>query len=226
MASDSTSLSTLFALFPELQKEVDLASKEAVGRIAGPGFQHSKEQVIIAEVFFNKKSDLAENSRRELVALIKDAGSSRELKVRLKNWESPSTRGLSSLLPGPLLSLFRSKEWTAESIDEVVQKSRSMGDWVFLAGLQEKVLKEPLLQQLAQDVMEEVYAHLQAFMRHRLPRLRSRAQDIKRKVMHRQVEAGANDQEQKRRILSRNDWFDEIKMAQAQANPGYVLCYP
>jgi len=213
-------------LFPELQKELDLVFKEAVGRISKPGFQHSKEQVIIAEVFFNKKSDLAENDRRELVALIKAAGSSRELKGHLRNWESPSSGGLSSFLPGSLLSLFHSKEWTSESIDEAVRKSRDIGDWVFLTGLQEKVLKEPLLQQLAQDVMAEAYAHLQAFMRHRLPRLYSRAQDIKQKRMYHQVEAEANDQDQKRRKSSRNDWFDEIKIAQAQANPGYVLCYP
>lgn len=224
LASDSTGLETLLALFPELQKELDLAFKEAVGKVSRPKFQHSKEQVIIAEVFFNKKSDLAENDRRELIALIKDAGSSKELKGRLRNWDSPSG-GLSYFLPGPLLSLFRSKEWTSECIDEAVRKSRDIGDWVFLTGLQEKVLREPLLQQLAQDVMGEAYAHLQAFMRHRLPKLYLRAQDIKRKRMYYQVNAEANDQDQKRRRSSRNDWIDEINLAQAQADPGYVSCY-
>ena len=217
-------------MFPELHRELDLVFKDAVGRITKPGFQHSKERVIIAEVFFNKKPDLAENDRRELVALIKDAGSSKELKTRLRNWESPSTGGLSSFLPVSLFSgfgsLFHLKEWTSDSINEAVGRSRDIPDRVFLATLQEKVSKEPLLEQLAQDVVVEAHAHLREFLRQRLPRFYSCAHDIKQRRMHYQVEAEANDQDQKRRESSRNDWFDEIKMAQAQANPGYVFCCP
>ena len=227
MASDSTSLVTLLALFPELRRELDLTFKDAVGRIAKPSFQHSKERVIIAEVFFNKKPDLLENDRKELVALIKDAGDFKELKARLKNWESPSSGGLSSLLPDSLLSGFGLwKEWTSGGITEAVQKSKGIQDWVFLGALQEKVSKEPLLKQLVQDVVVEAHAHLREFMRQRLPRLYSCAYDIKRRRMYYQVDAEAHDQDQKKRKSSRNDWFDEIKMAQAQVNPGYVLCCP
>lgn len=178
MALDSTSLVNLLALFPELHKELDLTFKDVISRITKPGFQHSKERVFIAEAFFNKKPDLAENDQRE---------------------------------------------WTLENINEAVQKSRDIEDWTFLAALQEKVSKEPLLNQLAQDVVVEAHTHLQELMRQQLPRLYSCAYDIKRKKMYHQIKAEANSQDQKRRKLSRDYWFDEIKMAQAQANPGYFL---
>ena len=210
------------ALFPDLQNELDLAFEEATGRITRSGFQRSKEKVIIVEVFFDKKPDLAENDRRELVALVKEIGGSKELKARLKNWESPSTGLLSSLLSG-FTSFFSLKEWTSGSIKEAVRQSKDTLDWVFLAALQEKVSKEPLLNQLAQDVVVEAHTHLQELMRQQLPRLYSRAYDIKQKKMYHQIEAEANSQDQKRRKLSRDYWFDEIKMAQAQANPGYFL---
>ena len=209
-------------MFPEIHKELDHTFKDAVGRITRPGFQHLKEQVIIAEVFFSKKPDLAENDRREIVALIKDAGSSKELKACLRNWES-STGGLSSFLPR---SLFLLKEWISDGIDEAVQKSKEIQDFAFLGALQEKVLKEPLPNQLAQDVVAEAHAHLQGFIRWQLPRLYSSVHDIKQRKMYHQVEAEANDQDRKRREALRNDLFDKIKTTQAWANPGYVLCSP
>jgi len=176
LASDSTILVNLLALFPELHKELDLTFEDAVGRITKPGFQHSKERVLIAEVLFNKP-DLAENDQRE---------------------------------------------WTLGSINEAVQRSKDIQDWVFLAALQEKVSREPLLKQLAQDVVVEAHAHLQELMREQLPRLYSHAHNIKQKRMYHQIEVEANDQDQKRRRSSRNVLFNEIKVAQAQANPGYV----
>jgi len=180
LASDSTILANLLALFPELHKELDLTFKDAVGRITKPGFQHSKERVFIAEVLFNKP-DLVENDQRE---------------------------------------------WTLVGINEAVQRSKDIQDWAFLAALPEKVSKEPLLKQLAQDVVVEAHAHLQEFMRQRLPRLYSHVHDIKQKRLYHQIEVEANDQDQKRRQSSRNDWFNEIKMARAQANPGYVPYCP
>ena len=214
----------LLALFPDLQNELELAFKEATSRIARPGFQCSKEKVIIVEVFFDDKPGLADNERREVVALVKATGGSKELKGRLKDWESPQTGVLSSLLSG-FASFFHLKEWTSASINKAARKSRDTQDWVFLAALQEKVLKEPLLEQLAQDVMVEAHAHLCDFMKQRLPKLYSCAGNIKQRTMFHQVEAEANDQDQKRRALSRSDWFDGIKIAQAQVNPGYVLYY-
>lgn len=213
------------ALFPDLQNELDLAFEEATGRITRSGFQRSKEKVIIVEVFFDKKPDLAENDRRELVALVKEIGGSKELKARLKNWESPSTGLLSSLLSG-FTSFFSLKEWTSGSIKEAVCQSKDTLDWVFLAALQEKVLKEPLLEQLAQDAVMEAHAHLHDFIKQRLPRFYSRAAGIRWRTVFHQVEAEVNDQDQKRRASSRSDWFDGIKKAQAQVNLGYVLYYP
>ena len=230
MASDSTSLGHLLALFPEIHKELDRTFKDAVGRISRPGFQHSKEQVIIAEVFFSKKPDLAENDRREILALIKDAGTSRELKTRLRNWESSSTGGLSSFLPRSLVSgftsLFLLKEWTSDGINEAGRKSREIQDFEFLGALHEKVSREPLLNQLARDVVAEAHGHLREFMRQRLPRLYSSVHDIKRRRMYHHIEAEANDQDQKRRESLRNDLFDEIKTTQARENSGYVSCSP
>lgn len=82
--------------------------------------------------------------------------------------------------------------------------------------------KEPLLERLAQDVVKEAHIHLQEFIRSRLPRLHSGAHDIMRGWTHHQVEAQEKDQDQKRRTLSRNVWFDAINMAQAPVVPGYV----
>ena len=214
----------LLAFFPELQRELDLAFKDAVGRVTKPSFQHSKERFIIAEVFFHKKSDLTENDRRELVVLIKDAGDSKELKACLRNWGSPSTGALPSLL-SRFTSLFNSKEWISDSINEATRKTRDIQDWAFITTLQEKVLKEPFLQQLAQEVMTETYAYLREFMKKQLPKLYLRAYNIKQKRMYHQVEAEAKDQDQKRRASSRRSWFNEINMVQTQVTQGYALYY-
>jgi len=224
LASDSTSLANLLAFFPGLDKELDLAFKDAVGRVFRPNFQHSKEQVILAEVFFKKKPDLTEDDRRKLVDLIKGAGGFKELKARLKSWGSSSTGGLTALWSG-FTSLFFSKEWTSESINEATEKSRAIKDFEFLAALQDKVSREPLLGQLTQNVMTEVHAHFQDFMKQRLPKLYFYAQNIKQKAMYHQVEAEATNQDQQMRMASRSNFFDDVKMAQAQANPGCVLHY-
>lgn len=220
MASDSASIAHLLALFPQLDSELDSALKDAVGRIPASSFQRSKERVIIAEFFFHKSPDLSASDRRKLVDLIEDAGDAKELKARLKVWESPTAGGLSSLWSG-LTSLFKPKETTSD-ITEAARKSKDTNDREFLVALEEKVSKEPLLEQLAQDVVKEAHTHLQGFIRSRLQRLHSRAYDIKRGRMHHQVEVEVNDQDQKRRALLREEWFDEVKMAQAQVAPGYV----
>lgn len=222
MASDSNGLANILAFLPELHKELDLASKDAVGKIFKPSFQRSKERLIIAEALFNKEPDLTENDQKELVALVKDAGSSKELKACLKDWESPPAGALSFF--SRLISLFAGKEWTSDSIDEAVQKSRDLQDRVFLTDLQGKVSKNPLLEPLVQDTVTEAHAHLQEFMRQRLPRLYSHAHNIRQKAMHRQVEAEMSNQDQKRRVVLRSGWFDDIKMAQTQVNPGYIFC--
>ena len=184
-----------------------------MSRVVKSGFQRSKERVIIAEVFFNKKPDLAEDDQRELIALIKDAGDLKELKGHLKNWESSSTGG-SSYLWTRLTSLLGSKEWTSECVDEAARKSKGIQDWAFLATLQGKVSREPLLEQLAQDVVTEAHTHFQDVMRQCLPKLYSRAHDIKQNMMYHQVEAEANDQDRKRSASLRSDWIDGIKLAQ------------
>jgi len=189
--------------------------------VASSTFQRSKERVAIAEAFFNKKPDLSENNRRELVALIKGLTDSKMLKNRLKDWESSSTGGSSSFF-SVLKSLFASQEQTSKNVDEAVRRSRDMGDREFLAALPEKVYKEPLLEELTQDVMKEAHRYFRDFMKQRLPRLYSRAHNIKQQTMYRQIELGVNEQDRKRRESSRSDWFNDIKMAQAQANPGCV----
>ena len=152
--------------------------------------------------------------------LIKDAGDAREFKARLKDWESPTEGGLSSIWSG-FTSFFFSKESTS-GINEAVRKGRDIKDREFLAALQEKVFKEPLLEQLAQDVVKEAQMHFQGFIRNQLPKLHSRAHEIMQGRMRHQVEAQEKDQDQKRRALSRNVWFDAINIAQAQVVPEYV----
>ena len=161
------------------------------------------------------------NDRGELVGLIKDAGDAKGLKAHLKDWESPTTGGQFSII-SRLTSFFGSKESTSANITEAAHKSKGIKDSEFLAALQEKVAKEPLLEQLVLDVVKEAHAHLQEFTRSQLPRLYSRVRGIQRQWSYHQVEAMENNQQQKRRALSRNVWFDEIRMAQAQVAPGYV----
>ena len=158
------------------------------------------------------------------MGLIEDAGDSKELKARLKDWESSTTGGLFSIFSW-LASFFGSKESASANITEAARKSKGIKDSEFLAALQEKVVKEPLLERLVLDVVKEAHGHLQEFTRSRLPRLYSRAHDIHRQWSYHQVEAMENNQEQKRRALSRNVWFDEIKTAQAQMAPGYVYMF-
>ena len=177
---------------------------------------------MIAEAFFNEKLDLTENHRRELVALIEDAGDLRTLKTRLKDWETP-TGGISSIL-STLKSLVVSKEQTSKAVDEAARRSKNTKDRQFLAALPGKVSKEPLLEQLAQDVVREAHVYFQEFMERHLHRLHSRAQDIKRQTMHYQVDLRAKDQDRERRMSSRSSWFEEIEMAQAQVDQGCVSC--
>ena len=208
-------------MFPKLHKELDIACEDGLGKVARSGFQHSKERVIIAEAFFNEKPNLTENHWRELVALIKDVGDLRTLKTYLKDWETPTGRMLS--LFSTLKSLV-SKEQISKAVDEATRQSKDTNDQEFLAALPEKVSKEPLLKLPAQDVMREVYVYFQEFMEWRLHKLYFRAHDIKQQAMHHQVDLMAKDQDQKRRMSSRSSLFEEIKMAQAQADQGYVSC--
>ena len=217
MAPDSINLANLLALYPELDRELDLAFKDAVCGVFRSSFQHSKEQVITAEVFFNKRPGLTKDDQSQLLDLIKGAGGFEELKARIKIWESPLTGGLSSF--------FVSNQWTSEIISEAYNKSMATKDFEFLVALPKKVLKEPLLEQLSWNVMTEAHAHFQDFRKQRLPKLYSSAQNIRQKAVYHQVEAEAKDQNQKRRVASRSKFFDEIEMAQTQANSGCVLYY-
>lgn len=157
------------------------------------------------------------------MTLIMDVGSSRMLKSRLKDWEGPA--GGSSWFSA-LKSLFTSKEQTSKIVDDAARRSRDMKDLAFLAALPEKVFKEPLLDQFAQEAVKDAHAHFREFMKQRLPWLYSRAHEIKQQAMYRQVELGEKNQDQERRASFRSDWVNEIKTAQAQGNPGCVLCYP
>jgi hypothetical protein len=68
-------------------------------RPAKPSLQRSKEQVIIAEVLLDKMApNLEEDDKKELVSLIKEAGTSKELKAYLKDWDLLPTGGSSSFL--------------------------------------------------------------------------------------------------------------------------------
>ena len=186
--------------------------------MAKSGFHVARDRIIIAETFF-EKPDLPRDHRRELVALIGDVGDLRTLKVRLKDWET-SAGGTSSILAS--LKSFFSKEQTSKTLEEAGRRSKDTKDRDFLAALQEKVSREPLLVQLAQDAVKEAHAYFREFMNQRLRRLYWHAHHIKQRVMYHQVELGVGEQDQKRRVSSRNDWFDEINVAQAQADPGYV----
>lgn len=187
------------------------------------GFQRSKERFIIAEVFF-KKPNLSEDDRRAVVALIEDAGDSKTLKARLKDWETP-TGGSSSFI-STFKSLFVSKEQTSLTVEEAVRRSRGTRDQEFLATLSNKVSDEPLLQQLAQDAVAEAHRYFREFMERSIPKLCFSAQNTGQKMMYRQVQLGAEEQDQKRRASLRSDWCNEIKLAQSQANTGYVVVSP
>ena len=226
MASDSTSPSNFLAFFPDIQKQLDITCKEVLGKVANPSFQYSKERVVIAETFFNENHHLSENDRREIIALIKDVGSSRMLRSRLKDWEGSAGGSSSWLSISTLKTLFTSKEQTSRIVDDAARRSRDIKDLDFLAALPEMVFREPLLEQFAQEALKDAHAYFREFMRQRLPRLYSRAHDIKQQVMYRQVELGEKKQDQERRASMKSDWVNEIRTAQTQVNPRCVLCYP
>ena len=224
MAADSTSPSHLLSFFPDIQKQLDIACKEVLSKVANPSFQYSKEQVFIAEAFFNENHHLSENNQRELITLIKDVGSSRMLRGRLR--DGPE-RGQSSWFSfSTLKSLFGSKEQTSRIVDNAAHRSRVTKDLDFLVALPGKVFREPLLEQFAQEAMRDAYVHFRTFMKQHLPRLYSRAHEIKQQAMYCQVELGEKKQDQERRGSMRADWINGIKTAQAQVNAGYVSCYP
>lgn len=183
--------------------------------MANPSFQYSKERVFIAEAFFKENRHLSENDRGELITLIKDVGNSRILRNRLNERGQSSWFSLSTLK-----SLFVSREQTSRIVDDASHWSRDTKDLDFLAALPEKVFREPLLEQFAQEAMNDAYVHFREFMRQRLPRLYSRAHEIKQHAMYRQVELGEKKQDQERRASMTSDWVNEIRAAQTQVSPG------
>jgi len=207
----------LFSFFPDIQRQLDIACKEVLSKVANPSFQYLKEQVFIAEAFLNENHHLFENNQRELITIIKDVGSLRKFRSRLR--DGPE-RGFS---PSTLQSLFVSKEQTSRIVDDAACQSMDVKDFDFLAALPEKVSREPLLEQFAQEAMKSAYVHFQEFMKKRLPRLYSHAHEIKQQTMYRQVELGAKMQDQERRASMRADWINGIKTAQAQVNPRCAL---
>lgn len=192
-----------------------------MGRTAGSGFQHSKERVIVAEVALNKMPNLEEHAQRELIAQIKNADRLSQLKTHLKNLESSSAGA--STIKSFLKSIFVSAGQASQIIEEATDRSKKTNDWEFLAALKEKVAKYPLLEQLAQGVVTEAHKYFQKFMKQRFQRLCLRAQDIKQQTMYHQVEAEVEDQDRQRRKSARSNWLNEIKIAQAQVDPGYVF---
>ena len=215
----------LLVSFPDLCKELDATCKNALGKVVNYGFQYSKEQFIIAEVFLNKNPGLPKNSRKELITFIKDVGNSKMLKARLKDQEGPA-KGAPWPFPSTLKFLSILKEQTSKAVDEAVRQSRDINDLEFLAALPAKVSKEPLLEQFAQDVMKGAHKHFQEFMEWHLQRLYSHAYQIKQQAMHHQIELMEKEQDQKRKASLRSSWVSEIKTAQAQVNSGYVSPCP
>jgi hypothetical protein len=113
-------------------------------------------------------------------------GNSKELKTHLKAWEPSPTGGLPAIF-SLVKSIFVSKEQTSNIINEAAASEQgNMKDWEFLTALPDKVSKEPLLEQLAQDAITEAYRYFGRFMQRRLPRFYSRVYDIKQKAMYRQ----------------------------------------
>ena len=184
------------------------------------GFRLSKDRVIIAEVIFKKMPNLEKHVQRELMAQIKNADSLSQLKTHLKNLESSAG---TSTIRSFLKSIFVSAGQASQIIEEATDRSKRTKDWEFLASLKEKVAKEPRLEQLAQGIVTEAHKHFQEFMKQQFSRLCSHAQDIKQRTMYHQIEAEVKDQDRQRRESARFNWFNEIKMAQAQVDPGYVL---
>ena len=187
-----------------------------------PTLQSSKEHIIIAEGFLHKMPDLGEDSRKDLITLIKDVGNPKKLKACLKDQEA-LPMGMFSSFVSSVKSLFVSKDPTSDIIDAAIAQSRRTKDWEFLATLQEKLYNEPFLEHLAQDFIAGASRHFQESMKLFLPRLYSQAYNIKQQAIHRQVEAEANSQDQKRRASARAKLFNEVKVAQAQVDPEYVI---
>ena len=177
--------------------------------------------MIIAEVALNKMPNLEKHAQRELIAQIKNADRLSQLKTHLKNLESSSAGA--SIIRSFLKYMFVSAGQASQIIEEATDRSKRTKDWVFLAALEGKVAKEPLLEQLAQGVVTEAHKYFQEFMKQHFPRLCSRAQGIKQQTIYHHVEAEVEDQDRQRRESARSNWFNEIKMAQAQVDPGYVL---
>ena len=219
LALDPASFEDLLLFFPGIQKGLDAVCKDAMGKVTGSAFRHSKERVIIAEVFLNKMPNLKEGGQKDLLALIKDAGNYKELKTRLQHWES-STAGGSSLWSFAT-SFFSSKE-TSKYLDEAINQCRNIKDQQFLATLLQRVSEKPLLEQFAQDVLTGAHQYFHWFVKQNLPRLYFQAHEVKQLAMNHQVEAEANDQDQKRRASARSEWCNKIKMGQPQADSGYV----
>ena len=218
--ADSTNLANLLVLFPEIHKELDIVCKDALSKVARLDFQYSKEQVTIAEAIFNANPDLLENDRRQLVTLIKDAGSSRMLKTCLKDWET-SMRGL--LSQSSVKSTHVPEGQISKIVDEAIHQSRDVGGLEFFAALPGKVSKEPLLEQLTQDVVKDVHRCFREFMEGCLPGLYFRANKIKQKMMYHQVELRGREHDHVRGVSLRSDWVHGIRTAQAQTKSGCVL---
>jgi len=223
LASDPTSLKNLLENSPELRKELDITLRDALAKVDRHRFQCLKEQVIIAEAFFNEKPDLPEDDQRAVVALIKDGGDLKELKTHLKGWGT-SAGGQSSFI-SMVKSFFTPKEQTPRTNDGATRQTKRICDWEFLATLPDKVSKEPLLQHLVKDTVAEAHRYFQEFLKQRLPKLCTFIQGRRQKMIYHKIELEANAQNQKRQESSRNDWFDGIKLAQPQMNVGYATLY-
>ena len=220
MVSDPTSFGNLLETYPELQKELNITVQKALAKINRHNFQLLKERVIVAEAFFNEKPDLPEDDQRAVVALIKDGGDLKELKANLKGWGS-STGGPPSIL-STIKSYLVPKEKISRTIDGAARQTRRICDWEFLATLPDKVSKKPFLQQFAKDAVTEAHVYFQDFLKKHLPRLCSLAQSLNQRMVYRQIELRADNQDQKRRETSKSDWFNDVKLAQPQIDAGYV----
>lgn len=201
-------------MHPEVPEEVNrLVARAELRRIPGKEFHKQKERLLIVDFLLQKRQDLNDSERDELIKLVLDDGDMKGVSNVIKESAKDSK------------STWRITDWllnkdssTKELLNDATRAASRTNDSQFISSIDEIVEREPSLQDDVSDTLEKVYTHFRTTVDKIVSKAMPRVDDIQKRECTRQIrrEAESHAEENKRR--SRLELIRDINQAQAEAS--------
>ncbi|KAJ7509859.1 hypothetical protein B0H11DRAFT_2270198 [Mycena galericulata] len=207
-----TEYATFVSIHGKLKEEIEKATsgdKPEHTRLS-TDFKTLKEQIICIAVIFEEKTDLDIPHREDLIQLISESGMDGLASAFKKNDSS----GEAKSLIGRFRSLFSSDEHatTEQRIRlKVREQCATITDSKFLAGLDDKLAEEPLLQDILTVTVEVANESLQSIVKKHLDKFVGRAILHQQETLKLQLKYKTASKQEDQRKASRLQLIEEYE---------------